>query len=221
MKRLAVAIFVLVVLGVVVFPVQAKPSDLEFSEADLSALAERIVGSWSSGEAMPEEDVATLYRLSEKEAMRLVTLVLVLQGYTPEEAQQGIDHMREESAAPRRGGAAPLLGGPCTQNVELQDGGNQVGCSQVRENWTCDGDSSDLDYQFNFPMYWYGDPDLIRWWTWDPWIRWLWSQTWVYGGNLLGYNLCYHPKYLCIGQWGVTAAGGPTIVKDVLKLRHN
>ena len=111
------------------------------------------------------------------------------------------------------------LGGPCTQMVELQSGGNQTSCWRVTVDWDCDGDPADKDYSFRFSMWWFGDPDLIRWWSDNWWIRTVFCR--YDGCNLLGYELCSQPKYLCIGEVGVTVAGGPTFVKDRLKLRHN
>jgi hypothetical protein len=37
---------------------------------------------------------------------------------------------------------------------------------------------------------------------------------------LLGHDLCNYSKWLCIGERAVTAAGGPTRVRDSMELRH-
>jgi hypothetical protein len=208
MKRLGKAILALVLLGLLVSPVSAAPPS-----PDLKGVAERILS-----DTISEEEFKSL-NLSEEELWSLMRWVIILQGYSAEEADGLIQRGKEERAAIQRADRPVLLGGPCTQPVELQSGGNQTSCVLVTEDWQCDGDPSDKDYSFRFFMFWLGDPDLMRWWSDNWWIRKVFSI--LYGGNLLGYELCSIPKYLCIGEGGVTAAGGPTFVKDRLKLRHN
>jgi len=213
MKGFAVISLILVLLGLVVFQVYAAPPLPGFSDTDLKAIAEQIVSG-----TMSEEEFKSL-SLSEEEMWTVMRWVLIDQGYSPEKADRAIEHLRNERAAALRGEGVVPLKGPCTQMVELQSGGNQVGCRAVYEYPGCDSDPSDLDYNFEFKMLWYGDPDLIRWWTDDWWIRHVFC--WVYGCNLLGHALCISPKFLCIGEYGVTLAGGPTRVKNNLRLRHN
>jgi hypothetical protein len=208
MKRL-----IAVILGVVMICVVGVPVYGESRSADLKAVAERILS-----DSISEEEFKGL-KLSGEELWTVMRWVIVLQGYSPEEADRLIRRGKEERAAIERADGTMPLGGPCAQMVELESGGNQTGCWRVTENWSCDSDPTDKDYDFWFSMWWFGDPDLIRWWSDNWWIRTVFCT--VYNCNLLGPELCSERKHLCIGEVGVTAAGGPTFVRDRLKLRHN
>lgn len=209
MKRLSKAILAVVLLGVLVLPVYAAPPG-----PNLKAVAERILS-----ETMSEEEFKGL-SLSDEEVWALIRWVIILQDYSGEEADRLIEQLKHERAASQRGGGVVPLGGPCSQAVEMEDGGNRADCDNVWVSTWCDG-QPDKDYAFRFVMYWSGDPNLIRWWSDNWWIRFVFCNAWGCD-NLLGFNLCNVPyKYLCLGEAGVTTAGGPSFVKARLKLRHN
>ena len=151
--------------------------------------------------------------------------LLILDGYDHHKAIEIIQgakiereqHFRQLEKL-EKGEVAPFQGS-CTQPVEegAPTGGVSF-CTFVEEDWNCDGDPSDREYDFLFPMPWYGNPGYLRWRS-NNWQI-AWAFRIIYGGNLLGHDLCNYSKWLCIGDRGVTLAGGPTQVRNSLELRH-
>jgi len=177
----------------------------------------------------PSEEKEALQRLTspacEADAWWAIYYFLILGGYDHHKALeiiQGIKIEREQHFRQleklEKGEVAPSQGS-CTQPVEEGSPTGGVGfCTFVEEDWKCDGDPSDRDYDFLFPMPWYGNPDYLRWRSNNEWVAVIFRIA--YGGNLLGHDLCNYSKWLCIGERAVTAAGGPTQVRNSLELRH-
>lgn len=112
----------------------------------------------------------------------------------------------------------PLEAG-CSQGVEEQ-WVNGVRSDYVTESWVCDMDPKDKDFTFRFWLWWYGNPDSIKWYSTHWWIRLVFRS--FYNGVLVGDSLCGVPKWLCIGTTGVYPAGlgSPSFVRDRLYLGH-
>jgi hypothetical protein len=141
------------------------------------------------------------------------TVIEIIQGAKIEREQ----HFRQLEKL-KQGEVTPFQGS-CTQLVEEGSPTGGVSfCTFVEEDWNCDGDPSDRDYDFLFPMPWYGNPDYLRWKSNNIYVALMFRL--LYGGNLLGHDLCNYSKWLCIGDRGVTAAGGPTQVRNSLEMRH-
>ncbi len=81
----------------------------------------------------------------------------------------------------------------------------------------CDGDSSDNEYVFRYDVN-TSNPNSLRWTTDSPLVYAAFMAA--YGGEILGYSHDEGVAYLCIGDKGVWAAGGPWLVKATTFL-HN
>lgn len=230
-KLLVLGLVIVLVVGFVTMAL-AQEGPRQFSDEKLREIAELIVKT-NLGDNLSREQEKRLDKLAsqftEKDVEVLTRFVLILRGYSPEEANEIIEKLKEEGEKIKRleerekkererlnKQSLRTLYGPCSQMVEEQwvDGVK----SDYVAHCDCDGDPSDMDYHFRFWLWWNGDPDLIRWYSTHWWVRFIF-RAW-YGGRLLGDSFCGIPKWLCIGERGVTAAGGPSFVRDRLYLGH-
>jgi len=196
-----------------------------FPHAQLRELAQRAhenPNSWPSEEILERLSSPTC----EADAWWTIYYFLILGGYDHNKAIeiiQGVKIEREQHFRQleklEKGEVTPFQGS-CTQPVEegAPTGGVSF-CTFVEEDWNCDGDPSDRDYDFLFPMPSYGNPDDLRWRSNNWWVGFVLRSAYPQG--LLGHGLCNYSKWLCIGEWGVTFAGGPTQVRNSLELRHS
>lgn len=219
MKKMLISLTIVGLFLVLFLPslsiyAQSEGPGRNYSDEELQQMAERVVFGKSSDTYF--DDI----KLTEEDFWTLAEFVLVFRGISDEERnnllkgtwyeqQEWINNLEHSQI---------IFWGPCSQMVEEEGAYDQTAASVVFASWDCDGDSSDQDWQFQFSMYWFGDPDEVRWWSQDWWVRTVFEQ--VYAGQLLGNSLCSYPKYMCLGTNGVALAGGVDNVKTHLRIAH-
>lgn len=153
------------------------------------------------------------YQFSEDEMRSIVIEVGLASGGDFEELRTFAEKLDFKAA----GDAPPPSWGACSQTVEKSDASGDTYAYTSGTSYTCDGDSSDVDYVFSFAPTWADDPNDVRWYA-NAYVRTVFAAA--YSSNLLGSSLCSTPVQLCIGTTGVTAAGGASYVKSKLFISH-
>ncbi len=117
-------------------------------------------------------------------------------------------------------GISTLAWGSCSQHLEDRVGSSGATYAYYYTiDWGCDGDWSDSEYRFDYYTSWIVDPNLVKWWSLNPYYS-FWLAV-VYPQGLLGLNLCSNPKSLCVGANTITYLfGGPLAFKHNVFIWH-
>ena len=139
--------------------------------------------------------------LNTKEKDKLGTLMAAEAGIGVEEWNRFVSSQRIQihSRNTRSSDGFPRMI-PYSQSAAILAGSNDF-----YEDRTCDGDDADSDWVFSFPVS-NPIPEKLRWSTSSPLVYVAFHVA--YQGKLLGFRLNSDHVGLCIGQTGVTAAGG-------------
>jgi len=115
-------------------------------------------------------------------------------------------------------------------NVQMPYGGqylslvNNVRVSSYTASQTCDNDPTDWDWLFFANTSQTVSPSVMRW---SADSRMGYSANQVisnfmafYNGQLSTYGYSLYSINVCLGEWGVRAAGGPEAVRQTLRIKY-
>lgn len=205
----------------------AQTASLEESENDyeiveFQALPERDAYQEIANlivEDQISDDDLDAYQFEPEEILAVMYYVGLNEGLSPDILDTWIDDRLSEIDK-LKFFEAPLRTGSCYQDVEKanRSGDTFAYNYYLTSSWSCDHDTSDSDWQFQFGPTWYDDPNCVRWYANNWQVRNAFSVA--YGSRLQGSDLCSCPITICIGTNGVTLAGGASKVKKYLFISH-
>lgn len=170
---------------------------------------------------VPEVD-AFLKRLDEAQYEKFLEVFTESVGVDKEELQQEADEYNQITSPDKSlPGENPRTSAPGAVWTEIIENTWTVSVNGPfslfwYEDRNCDDDSSDNEYVFyyEFPA---NPPEGIRWTTTSAQV---YSAFAVYNWNLLGFGYDFDEVRLCIGDRGVTLAGGPDVVRRTVYIHR-
>lgn len=108
----------------------------------------------------------------------------------------------------------PTWPGPTALWRQFIERGAPAAGTRARQYWQsqwCDWPEPDMDWEFDFSMWYNQNPDSLRWDTTSPQVA--FAFWFAYGNNLSGYAHQWNQVRLCLGEIGVSLADGPAQVQ--------
>lgn len=189
----------------------------DFTDLKGEIVTAEVLADWIISDSLNAEEFKQLLSLPAERQLCIIQAGALQLGVPKDKIDMAITELRKNMAE-ESGNDDQVIAGSCGQGVEYSSCSGLSGCWNEWFDAYCDGDPGDGEYVFAAYPSWRDDADHVRWYTYNPWLRFIFSLR--YHSTLLGVDACAPEIRLCIGDTGVWAAGGPVFVSLYLFVGH-
>jgi|GEM_PF-2163070 hypothetical protein len=189
----------------------------EFTDLKGKIVSSEELASWIISDSLTQDEFECLLRLPLERHLAIMQAGATQLDVPLDKIEIALKELKRIASDGHRDHNEFILGS-CHQYIEYSNSSGLSGCWNWWFDSLCDDDPNDGEYVFAAYPSWRDDADHVRWYTYNPWIRFVFWRA--YHNALLGVDACAPEIRLCIGDAGVWAAGGPLYVSLYLFVGH-